>query len=219
MLAFTAFILEKPFAGLNGLGIGLLAVLIMDPEMAHHIGFQFSFAVTAAILLLYSPVDYYLQTLFPKKTLGRVMHMNGINQHGFIVLVLFRQALALAIVVNLAAIPITLYYFQKFALMSILYNLFFPWMVSLSLLLLITALSLDLLNTQLGGLFHYINAHFSQFVLDYTYNLPRSLDINVQVTMGQEMAILFLACYFLCGIFLLHFQQNEGSNEGSGLTF
>lgn len=209
MIAFAAFLFEKPPSGLNSLGIGLFAVLIMDPEMAHHIGFQFSFTVTAAILLLYSPVDSCLQAIFPKKTLNTIIEMNSINQHGFIILGLFRQALALTIAVNLAALPITLSYFQKFPLMSVIYNFFFPWMVSISMLLLIGGLSFDLVSSDIGNLFHRVNEHFSQFVLDYTYTLPRSIDINLNLTLNQEAAVIFLGLYFSAGIYLRHFLQKK----------
>jgi competence protein ComEC len=202
MLAFSAFLVERPSSGLNALGVGLLAALIWDPELVHHIGFQFSFVATAAILIFYSPFDAYLQILFPKRRWSTLIDMNGINQHGFIVLSLFRQALALSLAVNLAALPITFYYFQKFPLMSILYNLFFPGMVSLSMLLLIAGFIGDLFTPYLGNLFHYINENFTQFVLDYTHALPRQLDIYFNASLSQEIVIVYLTLYFCTGMYL-----------------
>lgn len=211
MIAFAAFLFEKQPSGLNSLGIGLLVVLIMDPEMAGHIGFQFSFVVTAAILLLYSPLDYYLQIILSKKTWSTVIEMNALNQHGFVILGLFRQALALTIAVNLAAVPITLYYFQKFPLMSILYNFFFPWMVSISMLFLIGGLTFDLLNPHMGNVFHRMNEFFSQFMLDYTYTMPRNMDVYLNLTVNPEVVVFYLGFYFLIGIYLRHFlHKREG---------
>lgn len=218
LITFAALLLEKVPSGLNSLGIGLLAVLILEPEMVHHLGFQFSFIVTAAILLFYSPIDHYLQFIFSKKTLSVVIEMNTLNQYGFIILALFRQALALSIAVNLAALPITLYYFQKFPLMGLIYNFFFPWMVSLSMLLLIVGFSLDLINFHLGNAIHRLNEIFTQFVLDYTYALPRSLDLYVQMNLHQNIVIIFLSIYFLAGIYLKHHLQ-KNSNSLSEVTY
>lgn len=211
ILAFAAFLLEKVPSGLNSLGIGLLVVLIMDPEMIRHIGFQFSFAVSASILLFYSSIDHCLQIFFPKRSLDSVTKMNFPNLHGFIILALFRQALALTISVNIVAIPITLYYFQNFPLMSILYNFFFPFMVSLSMLLLIAGWVFDLLSPILGNFFHSINASFSQFTLDYTFLLPRHLDINFYLSLNQEIVIIFLQICFVAGIYLRHHLRKTGS--------
>lgn len=211
MIAFAAFLFEKTPSGINSLGIGLLVVLIIDPEMALQIGFQFSFVVTAAILVLYSPVEYFLKILLPKKTLHTVIEMNTAHQYGFIILVLFRQALALTIAVNLAALPITLSYFQKFPLMSVVYNFFFPWMVSISMLLLIAGLALDLISPLLGHVFHRANEYFSQFVLDYTYALPRNLDINLNLSLNPDITIIFLGLYFSAGIYLRHYLRKRES--------
>ena len=209
MIAFSAFLWEKSPSGLNSLGIGLLTVLIIDPEMARHIGFQFSFVVTGAILLFFAPVDFCLLTIFPKKKLSTVIDMNTTDQHGFIILVLFRQALALTLAVNFAALPITLYYFEKFPLMSIIYNFFFPWMVSISMLLLIGGLAFDLWLPSLGNFFHRLNESFSQFVLDYTYTLPRNLDLNLNLVISSEIVVIFLGLYFIAGIYLRYYLKNN----------
>ncbi|KIC73063.1 hypothetical protein DB42_CK00320 [Neochlamydia sp. EPS4] len=216
MLGFGATLLEKPPSGLNSLGIGLLIVLIFDPELALHIGFQFSFAVTAAILVSYFSFDYLLQKIFAKKTFNQLMAMNLSNQHGFIVLTLFRQALALSIAVTLAALPLTLYYFQKFPLWSIIYNFFFPWMVSLALMLLLAGLMVGILSSSLAQIIHNFNESFTNFVLDYAYGMPKSLDYNINLLMNQEITILWLGIYFLAGIYGRHYlsqQQKITSQE------
>lgn len=202
IIAFSGFLFEKQPSSLNSLGAGLLVVLIFDPEMARHIGFQFSFAVTAGILLLYSPIDSCLQTIMPKKTLSTVIKMNSLNQHGFIIFILFRQALALTIAVNLVAIPITLYYFQKFPVLSLVYNLFFPLMVSISMLLLIFGLSFDVICQFIGNIFHRVNEYFTHFVLDYTYHMPRYVDVSLNLSISSETIVVFLSCYFTFAIYI-----------------
>lgn len=209
MMGLLALVFEKTPSGLNLLGVTLLTILIVEPEMVRHMGFQFSFLVTAAILMYFSPLDHYLEVIFPKKTLGRVIEMNSLSQWGFIILMLFRQALALSIAVTLAALPMTLYYFQKFPLIGIIYNFFFPWLISLSIIFLIVGLTLDLIHPFLGNFFHHFNECFSQFVLDYTYTMPRSIDIYLNLSMTQECAVMLLGLYFVIGIYLAHHAKQQ----------
>lgn len=202
MLGYCAFLLEKRSSGLNSLGIGLLVVLIIDPHMANSIGFQFSFAVTTAILLLFAPFDHLLQTIFPKRFLGTVIEMNTINQYGFIALVLIRQALALCMAVNAVALPMTLFYFGKFPLMSILYNFFFPWLVSLSMFFLLIGMLLDLVHIPFAHWMHSFNASYTEFVLNYAHKMPHSIDVHLNLTITAEFLIIYLTILFIAGIHL-----------------
>jgi competence protein ComEC len=65
MLALMSLLLGKRSSGLNALGIGILVVVLWDPLAMREVGFQFSFAVTAAILLWYAPCDVLLQKWTP----------------------------------------------------------------------------------------------------------------------------------------------------------
>lgn len=201
MVAAGALVFERKASSLNSLGLGLIVVLIIEPSMALHLGFQFSFLVTASILLFYKPIDKGLEVMIPKKTMQQVMEMDRLNQLGFILLHLFRQALALCIAVNLAALPLTLFYFKKFAVMSILYNFFFPWMVSLSMMLLLGGVISDVLFPSLSPLVHTLNTYFTQFVLDYAYRFPRHLDLSLQADLTHAEVMICITLYFLVGIY------------------
>lgn len=192
--------LEKKSSSLNSLGIGLLAALIINPEFALHMGFQFSFAITAAILLLYPTLDHKLQLFLPSRTLEQTQTMNLLQQHGYIALILIRQALALTLTVNLVALPLSLFYFQKFPALGIIYNLFFPWMVSLSILLLLLGLPLDLLGF-MNNWVHTLNGQWTQFVLDYTYGLSTHYDLYIHRGLSIGPLLLFLTIILIMGIY------------------
>lgn len=193
--------LEKKSSSLNSLGIGLLAALIINPEFALHMGFQFSFAITAAILLLYPTLDYKLQFFFPSRTLEQTQTMNLLHQHGYIALVLLRQALALTLTVNLVALPLSLFYFQKFPALGIIYNLFFPWMVSLSIILLLLGLPLDILLGSMNNWVHALNGQWTQFVLDYAYGLSTHYDLYIHLGLSIGPLLLFLGFILMMGIY------------------
>lgn len=201
MIALMSYLLERRSYGLNSLGLGLLFILIYDPHLCNHIGFQFSFITTAAILLLFSSCDYLMQKIYPKRPLLETSRMNALNQHGYFALVCFRQALALTIAVNVIALPITLYYFLKFPFLSLLYNLFFPFMVSVSMLLLMLGTLLAFIPPA-SALIHSINSYYTRFMLDYTYNIPISMDIEWRISsFPLPLLIGYLCTIFLIGIF------------------
>src|SRR5262249_55475973 len=156
--------------------IALLAILLFDPLMAKGIGFQFSFATTAAILLLFSSCDVAMQMIFNKRPLSQITKMDRTNQHGYFLLSTIRQGLALTLAVNLVALPMTLFYFHKFPWMSLIYNLFFPFLVSVSMLLLIIGTLSQLLFSPLGEWVHACNNVYTHYMLNYTYNMPTSVD-------------------------------------------
>ena len=194
MAVLGGSLLERQGSGVNSLGLALMAVLILDPLLCLHIGFQYSFAATAAILLLYSECDQLLQQLWVKRSLKEAQQMDRFNQHGLLLLTFFRQGVALSLAVNLVTMPMVLYHFHKFPWMSFLYNLFFPAMVSVSMLLLIVGLVFGTLLAPLGDWVHGLNSAYTRFMLDFTYNMPPSLDRYLRVEdFPVEILLLYLS--------------------------
>ncbi len=201
LIALLGMLLQRKGSGLNALGLALLLSLLIDPLMCQHMGFQFSFLTTAAILLLFGPFDHSMQRLFFKRSLSEAIAMDGWNQHGYCLLAVFRQALSLGIAVNCAALPLTLFYFQKFPYFSLIYNLFFPFLVSLSMLLLI----LGFLIPVLGHWIHLVNDRYTHCVLNFTYNLPPKLDIAWYHDCPLEVLLPYLCLLLVGGILLQHY--------------
>lgn len=197
MVSLAGGLFEKRGSGLNALGLSLMAILLYDPLLSLHVGFQYSFAATGAILLLYNPCHELLAHLFPKRNLEEALKMDRFDQHGYILLTFFRQAMALGMAVNIVTVPMMLYHFHKFPVMSLLYNLFFPTMVSLSMLLLILALLIGWLPP-LSDILHNLNTHYTRFMLDYTYNMPSGLDVVFRVqSFPIEIVIMSLTVFFI----------------------
>jgi competence protein ComEC len=199
MITLAGYLLEKKGNGLNSLGIAMLAILIYNPLLCRNIGFQFSFLATAAILMLFPGIDRWIQKIFPKRQLSQMVTMNKLEQHGYFLLSCCRQALALTCAVNIATLPLVLYYFQKFSLMSFLYNLFVPLMVSFSMLFLIVGSIASLVCAPAGQLIHDLNSLYTRFVLNSMYNMPATVDWMVRM---QEFPLIVLVLH-LCGVFYL----------------
>lgn len=201
LIGLLGFLVKRQCSGLNSLGVAMLGILLLNPLLCRNLGFQFSFATTAAILLLYPATDLLFQKIFAKRSLSQVIEMDGINQHGYCVLTFLRQGLALTCAVNLIALPITLFYFQKFPVLSLIYNLFFPFMVSFSMLLLLMGVLLTFILPPIGYILHTINSSYTQFVLNFTYHMPTSLDFTWRVhSVSPGLLIGYLSLIFALGI-------------------
>lgn len=203
MIALGGFLLEKRASGLNSLGVAMLVILLINPLFCLQIGFQFSFVATCAILLIYPLIEYAMREVLPKRRLSEMVQMDGFNQHAYCLLAFFRQALALTIAVNLVAMPLMLFYFGSFPLLSLLYNLFFPFLVSMSMFLLLLGLIGGLVFPPLGSMIHALNSSYTHFVLNFTYNLPISVDVKWRVSSFPfALLILYLCIVFVLGIYL-----------------
>jgi competence protein ComEC len=163
----------KRISALNALGMGMILELLIDPSCIQHLGFQLSFLATSAILLFYPACESLLVLLFPKRPSHLVAKMSLLNQHGYLFSALLRKSLALNLAVHLMLLPVLLYLFHTFPLLSLAYNLFFPFWVSLSLILLILSFPLPFL--------HPLNDCYTSYLLQLTSHPPAFLNFSLHV--------------------------------------
>lgn len=215
LIAILSFYIEKPSLALNSLGVSILAIFLIDPHLLLSIGFQFSAITTAAILIWYPLADELLKSIWAKRQLGQLIKMNQVDQHSYFLVSTFRQALALAIAVNIVAVPSTLFFFKKFPLMSFFYNLFIPFLVSISMFLFLLGAFLDLIHPQLGSLLHAINSYSTHFMLSSIYNLPPSLSCFWRVAPFSSLyLVFFLYIIFGIGVMLRTYSLLERKESG-----
>lgn len=202
LIVISSFLIERKASALNTLGIALLAILGINPLLCENIGFQFSFVCTAAILLLYAPCDALLLKIFPMRSLHITSKMSYFSQHAYCFLFTCRSACALGIAINLVALPITLYYFQKFPFLGLLYNLFFPFMVSISMFLLLLGVIVSTILPPLAFAIHSLNSFYTNFMLNYAYNVPINFDLLLRSDgFPIEMIVIELSVLFAAGIY------------------
>lgn len=200
-LTLTAFLLHKQTTALNSLGIALLLILFFDPLLSLELGFQLSFGATAAILLFYQPAREWIKSILSIRALDQVKEMKGLHQHGYLLLSFLRESLALGLAVNVFAFPLTLFYFQQFPWMSLLYNLFFPFLASLSICLLILGLLMEWIPP-LAAVIHGVNDYFTHFLLQLTAQIPTQLDaFLITGPFPVPLILSYLSLATLGGIF------------------
>lgn len=213
-IALVGIVLAKRSLALNSLGVALIIMALLDPFALQNIGFQFSFAITAAILIWFAPCERICQRFFAKRGLSEIAEMGSFSQHGYCLLYFLRQALALTIAVNLVALPMTLYHFHKFPLMSLVYNLFFPFLMSLSMLMLVAGLFISMIFPWPANMIHAMNESFTQFMLSFTFNLPKSFDIAIRAgDIPKEGLMIYLILIFAVGLFFKFSREKPSASE------
>jgi competence protein ComEC len=167
-LYLTAHLAGYRISALNGLGIALLIF---------HLGFQFSFLCTAAILITYPVFRAWLTRFFPQRSFREIIQMPLFEQHGHLLSFFCRETLALNGAIHLVTLPLIFFHFHKFPVLSLLYNLFLPAAVSVVYLLLILGVALPVM----GPWIHIVNKHLTHFILKVATHPPALYDFQWRV--------------------------------------
>lgn len=114
-IAFTALLLGRQGAALWSLSLTALVLLFFDPTLITDIGFQLSFAATLGIL-----------TIKPWLT---VRHQKKEKKEQNPTLALLSEDLGSTISAQIATVPILLFYFQQYGLLSIPINALVLWTI------------------------------------------------------------------------------------------
>ncbi len=129
---------------LSALGCAAISAIIFNPLVLTQVGFQLSFGATLGILLYYRPIERGLRRLLPSRRLKELTELSLLEKHMVFITTYIRKVSALSAAVLLYTLPLLLYHFHTFPLLSILYNSFFPLAFSLLILTLLTPLTAPL---------------------------------------------------------------------------
>ncbi len=181
--------------GLNLLGLALLVEILLDPLAAAHLGFQLSYLCCFGILLFYSPFERALRLLLPKRKPAEYKALAPLARHASLLCSFLRQSLAIGFAVNLAIFPLLLFHFHRFPLLSLLYNLFFPFLVSGALFLLLLSLLCPLLFP--------ITDFYTAQLLELVSYPPIALDYSLSLSTLPAWPLPFYLFALFCLSFLL----------------
>ena len=177
---------------LHILAFSLISALLINPLIITRLGFQLSYLITLSILLFYPLFEILLTPLLPPRPFQSLLKMSPLHQHGYILSSLTRMALSLNGAVHLLALPALLFLFGKFPLLSLVYNLFFPFCVGISLILLIVALGLSPLPLLSSGI-HLINSAYTSTLTTIASHPPLFFHFFLRV---DHIPIAALISYF-----------------------
>jgi competence protein ComEC len=216
-LGITAYLCQKVPRALNLMGIALIAVLLTEPLYLLHAGFQFSFLITAAILLLTKPIDHSLHWLIATRPLSQVVSWHASCQLAYVSAVLTRQALALGIAVNVAALPLTLYHFHSFPWLSLFYNLFFPPLVAGAIVIFIIATFMHFILSPLGIVLHGINSIYIHYLVGMAVDAPPAFNWAWQGDLSTFALVFYLTILSYTGayFYLQHYRIHHDEHSFS----
>lgn len=193
ILFFTGTVLRRMPNAINLLGAALLVELIQNPRVIADVGFQLTFIATLGILLFYRPMHEILERILPSRSYLEVIKMGKWDQHGYFVVNAIRKATALNLAVHFTTIPVCLFVFGSFPLLSFAYNIVLPPFLAASMIL----LPFGLLFPPLLRL----NCLFTDFTIRMIGNPPEILH---HVVYGQNLSfsavIVILTIAIVCGL-------------------
>ena len=200
-IIFLGQFLSRSSNSINRLGLSLIVILLMDPQNALRLGFQLSFLATLGILLFYKPFEKLLSyTLVRSYLLKDALQLRRSHQIIYIFANFLKKSLALGLSVNIFLYPVLITYFNQFPLLCLIYNLFFPFLVTFSMALLLIALLLD--PFYIGILLHKFNLLYTDILLKTVTGLPVGIKINIYGYISPTFCALIICSIFLLGLSL-----------------
>ncbi|MBS4167998.1 ComEC/Rec2 family competence protein [Parachlamydia sp. AcF125] len=200
-ISLLGCLLNKRAFGLNSLGIALMIMLLFNPLSYRSLAFQFSILTTGSILLFMPLILPLIEKIWKKRPLKEAIRMSLTDQHGYVILSMFRETLALCLAVNLSALPLILFYFHKFPLLSLVYNLFFPFLVSMAMFLLIISMCIGCIWPYAAQLLYTVTSEYTALMLDFTFNMPTCMDYFLRVRyFPLEILVGYLMVLLIVGI-------------------
>ncbi|HSX26087.1 MAG TPA: ComEC/Rec2 family competence protein [Chlamydiales bacterium] len=200
-------LIGRQTTGLNLLGVALLIEVILNPLVSSHIGFQLSFLSCGGILLFHPHFERWLRKFLPKR---KSYTLTLLSQHGYLLSSFLRNSLSIALSVNIALLPLLLYHFHQFPLLSLFYNLFFPFFVGGALFLLLLSLILYILFSPIAEPFFYLTDFWTAQLLDLAAYPPLALDYSIRVySVAPYLIPLYLFGLFCIVQWLMYKRQNQ----------
>ena len=168
-------IIGREASALQLIGIGLAVELLIDPLVITHAGFHLSFLCTLGLLLFTGPIEKKLYWLIPKRSFSTLQTMSTKELQAIALLSPLRKLLAASLAIHLTSLPAALFFFGSIPLLGLITNLFLPFWLALSLLLLLLSFIFPPL--------HLINSAFTAALLKVISHPPAPL--NYTLTLGQ----------------------------------
>lgn len=188
---------------LNLFGFSLGIVLLYDPFSIGSIGFQFSFLITAALLCFSSTTSVLLEGLFKTRPITIVQQWTLLEQIIYLCGSFFKDLIALGIAVNIVALPLILYQFNLFPLMTLFYNLFLPPIIAIILALFFLCCLAELVLPPLGFMMHRAADYLTYYTLGLVSEAPPYLDLHLHLSLSEPaLLIVYFTALFSGWIFL-----------------
>jgi competence protein ComEC len=202
--------ISRPTTGLNLLGVAAAVELLFNPYIGGNIGFHLSFLSCLGILMFFPIIDQLAQKIIPKRTFEELSQFSLFDQHGYLLASFFRKVISLNLAISGVLIPLLLYHFHQFPLLSLVYNLFAPTLVGVIVILFLLALIFDFLFTPLSSCFFWITNALTKELLELIENPPLAMDISLYATNIPAWGVIFYL--IMLGLLGIHWKNKEANS-------
>jgi len=185
-------LIQRESRPLNSLGVALLVAILLDPLVSQNLGFQLSFLATFSLLLIYPACLELFYKWMPPLAFETVSKKRLGVQYLYIVQQIFHKGVVLACAIQLTLSPLLLYLFHRLPMNGLIYNLFFPFLVSVSMLLFLVASCLPFLGSSL----HRLNGAYTGWILSFLETPPLQLPWVYVESLPVWGVTLFLTVLF-----------------------
>lgn len=208
LCALGAALSEKRTSGMNALGLGLILVSLSSPTSCLTPGFTLSFLATWAILLLQPLCKRFIFSLVPAYAGGQIAYGTILEQAVFTMSTCILSALSLVCAVTCLMLPTTLYVFNSFPLLGLVYNIFFPFGISVALFFVILGMLFFWLPP-VCSVFLALGSGICDWMLTPVMHAPTGLDIVLFCEWIPLWALLLYLCLF--SLFVIVYEQEHKS--------
>lgn len=213
-LSSIGYMLSRSSSGCNLLGLSLLLFLLYEPSIALLLSFQMTFLATASILILYRPFLALVSQVLRCLPVESLLKAQKRDQCAAIVLTVLRSSCALTLAVHSAMVPVSLYFFGYFPYMSLFYNLFFPSLIGVSLILLLLGLTVQVVVAPFGMFIHSVNEIYTRLVFNTVVHMPPYWDRTaLRASPSCLFLMLFLTLLFLFAMHAEHKIKDKEEEE------
>ena len=183
---------------LNTLGGALLIQLLGNPLLLFQIGFQLSYVATLGILLFFPSYKKKLEKLLPRRDYA---YLNPLLKVYQIMINFIRNQLALLFSSHILLLPVLLYHFSSFPILTFFYNLLIPVLISFCFITLPFLLIPGIMFIP------QIVASFLWIIVMYA---PQSLNVEVYCPfMPWTGVLIFLSLSFMYKLFDYNIQRKN----------
>lgn len=166
---------EKPFDLLSAVSTSAVLILAFNPYQLFNSGFQMSFLALLGICFLTGPISHFVG-----------------------------EALAVLLAVQIAVIPVIVYYFCGFNPLSIFINIPIVFLASILVPFTIMLLMLTALSIHIPGVFFTATEGLTDLIVDINrmLNFNGSFFINIRVVSIGLIVLLYILLFFICSEWL-----------------
>jgi len=211
-MALGASLVGRKYSALNALGISAIIILILNPLNISNAGFQLSFLSTFAILIGFVTFDDFFDKFIKKRSVKEKENLSPISRFLEKIFIFIRGSICLSFVVNILITPVVLYNFHKFSYLGFIYNLFIPFLVGISMMIVIFAIFFYFTIPPLGIPINYLATKFTKLILQFTTYPPAKIQFYLRCkNLSFEFVIAYLA--IVCFLFIyLRYNQEKKNN-------